>query len=86
MSNDQKQQIGVWVTWLLRVLTAVGGIFLLDAHSMLKENNALLNEHLIRYATDVTAIKAELQYHAKELERYRNERENRQHYYQQSAR
>lgn len=83
MSVEQKQQLGMVVTWGLRLLTAIGGFFLIQTYGLLKENNALLQRHLIQYASESKAIEIRIGVAEKELERYRNERESRTHYWDQ---
>lgn len=81
MSIDQKQQIANIFTWALRILTAIGGFFLIQTYGLLKDNNAMMQQHLIQYASDKTRWDVRLQVHDEELRRLREERQQRMYNY-----
>lgn len=81
MSVEQRQQLGMVVSWGLRILTAIGGFFLIQTYGLLKENNAMMQQHLIQYASDKTRWEVRLQVHDEELRRLREERQQRMYNY-----
>ena len=84
MSDEQKQGMDDAIKWILRALTAVGAFFLIKTYNGVTSTNDMMQEHLRQYASDRVEMQIRMGIVEKEQERYRNEREQRQHYYQQS--
>lgn len=60
MSGEERQRFGNAMAWILRGMTALGAVFLMDMHSTIKDNNSLLQDHLRRYEADQTLNRAEI--------------------------
>ena len=83
MSADDKQKMGDTIMWIMRALTAFGAFFLVKTYGVMSDTNTMLQQHLRQYASDRVEVQVRLGIAEKELERYRNERDQRQHYYYQ---
>ena len=84
MTMEEKHKLGEAITWILRGLTALGGFFFIRTYDVMSDTNIMLQDHLRQYASDRVEIQIRLGIAEKELERYRNEREQRKAYqYQQ---
>ena len=84
MSEDEKQKFSDAMVWIMRGLTALGGLFFIRTFDVMNDTNELLQKHLRQYASDRVEVQIRLGVAERELERYRNEREQRKAYqYQQ---
>lgn len=72
MSEQQKKGIESAMAWILRGMTALGAIFLIDMHEMIKENNALLHQHLREDAADKVQITERVRITERDLDRLEN--------------
>lgn len=81
MSEDEKQKFGDAMVWIMRGLTALGGLFFIRTFDVMNDTNELLQKHLRQYASDRVEVQIRLGVAERELERYRNEREHRKNYY-----
>ena len=83
MSNEQKQQVGEVITWILRVLTGLGAFFLFQTYGLMKDTNEMLQAHLIHYAAESRETQIRIGIMENEMKRYRDEKEKRAHYFDQ---
>jgi hypothetical protein len=81
VSTEEKQKIGDIFTWIMRGLTGVGAFFLIQTYGLMTETNSMLQKHMLQYASERMDVQVRLGVAEKELERYRNEKDQRTHYY-----
>ena len=70
MSIDQKQQIANALTWVLRILTAVGAFFLTQTYGLMKDTNQLLQQHLIDQGKHNSAMETTVDQHEREINKH----------------
>lgn len=69
MSEQQRTRFSNAMAWILRAMTALGAVFLLDIHATIKENHVLLQQHLREYAADKASIHARLSSAERDIDR-----------------
>jgi hypothetical protein len=84
MSETEKQKLNDAMTWIMRGLTALGGLFFIRTFDVMNDTNELLQTHLRQYASDRVEFQIRLGVAERELERNRNEREQRKNYQYQT--
>jgi len=83
MSNEQKQQVGEIITWILRALTGLGAFFLFQTYGLMKDTNEMLQKHLINYAAESREMAIRINTLEREAQRARDERERQTNYLKQ---